>query len=325
MPEREAMIEMYRRMLLIRRFEERVAELVSSGEIVGGTHTYIGEEGVAVGTCVALRDDDYITGNHRSHGHPIAKGGDVKRAMAEILGKATGYCKGKGGSMHLADFSIGILGESGVVASALPVGVGAALASRVRKDGRVTACFFGDGATAQGSVHESLNLAAVWKLPVIFVCENNQYGVTTASRNTIAAKRIADLATSYNIHGEQIDGQDVVAMYEAVNHAVERARAGKGPSLIEGLTYRFEEHSLGLDKVLKKPYRSKEEVDRWKQRDPIVIHRTRLLEQEIMSETAAHEMDERIVAQVGEAVTFARESPWPKPAELYDDMFAPVG
>jgi pyruvate dehydrogenase E1 component alpha subunit len=320
--DRELRVEMLRRIMLIRRFEERVKALAASGELAGAAHSYVGEEAVAVGACLALRQDDYITGNHRSHGHPIAKGGDVRRAMAELLGKADGYCKGKGGSMHLADFSIGILGESGVVASAIPIAVGAALASRLRKDGRVALAFLGDGATAQGAFHESVNLAAVWKLPVIFVCENNQYGVTNSVKNAVAAGKIADMAGSYNIPGVQVDGQDVVAVYEAVTEAVQRARAGAGPSLVEGLTYRYEEHALGLERILKKAYRPPEEVARWRQRDPLQIHKERLLERRLMTENDLLTMEAAIAAQIDEAVRFARESPYPQEGELYTDMYA---
>ena len=197
MPEgKELYMLQLRRMMLIRRFDETVQTMVQSAELVGMAHVYIGEEAVAVGACTALRDDDYITGNHRSHGHPISKGGDVRRAMAELLGKATGYCKGKGGSMHLADFDIGILGESGILASALPVAVGAALGSKMQNNDRVVVSFFGDGASNQGACHEAMNLASVWKLPVIFLCENNQYAVTTSYRDTVAVENIADRAVA---------------------------------------------------------------------------------------------------------------------------------
>ena len=225
--EKEIVMRMLRRMMLIRRFDETVKELVQRGELVGAAHCYIGEEAVAVGACAALRDEDYITGNHRSHGHPIAKGGDVRKAMAELLGKATGYCKGKGGSMHLADFTIGILGESGIVASALPVAVGAALGSRMKGNDRVVLPFFGDGASNQGACHEAMNLAAIWKLPVIFLCENNQYAVTTNFRDTVAVENISDRAVAYNMPGILVDGPDVMAVYEVTHQAVPSARSGQ--------------------------------------------------------------------------------------------------
>ena len=232
-------------MMRIRFFENKLIECQKAGEIVGALHTYTGEEGVAVGACVALNDDDYIAGNHRSHGHPIAKGGDINKAMAEIFGKEDGYCKGKGGSMHLADFSIGILGESGIVASSVPVATGAALTSKLQNKNFVSLVFFGDGASNQGACHESMNLAALWKLPVIFVCENNQFAVTTSYKDSVSVDHVSDRASAYGMPGVLVDGQDVVAMYEATEQAVIRARSGEGPTLIEGLTYRYEDHSLG--------------------------------------------------------------------------------
>ena len=320
--DKQLLMEMLRRMVRIRFFEERVLELVASAEILGPAHSYIGEEAVAVGACLALRDDDYITGNHRSHGHPIAKGGDVNRAMAELLGKRTGYCKGKGGSMHLADFSIGILGESGIVASSVPVAVGAAMGGKMQGTDRVSVCFFGDGASNQGSVHESMNLAAVWKLPVIFLCENNQYAQTTAFQTTMAVENVSDRAVAYDIPGVLVDGQDVVAMQEAVFEAVERGRAGKGPSLIEGRTYRYQDHSEGMSRIIKSPYRSDEEVEQWKQRDPIKLHKERLLTQSVATEQEISEIEIEEKSRTDDAVQFARQSPYPDPSDLFDDMFA---
>ena len=322
MLEKPLLMEMLRRMVRIRRFEEAVIDLVQRGEIVGAAHSYIGEEAVAVGACLALRDDDWMTGNHRSHGHPIAKGGDVRRAMAELLGKRTGYCKGKGGSMHLADFSIGILGESGILGSSIPVAVGAALGSRLQKNDRVAVCFFGDGASNEGAFHESINLAAVWKLPVIFLCENNQYAVTSSFKEMVASANISDRAASYDIPGVLVDGQDVIAMHEAVSQAVLRARSGQGPSLVEGRTYRYFDHSLGLNRIVRDPYRSDDEVAEWKKRDPIDIHKQRLLSQGIATQEEIDRIEEAVKAQIEEAISFARESPYPDPSELFDDMFA---
>ena len=312
---------MYRRILLIRYFDEAAVELVARGDIVGAVHTYIGEEAVAVGACAALRDDDYITGNHRSHGHPIAKGGDVNRAMAELFGKRTGYCKGKGGSMHLADFSIGILGESGILGSALPVAAGAALASKLRGEEKVVIPFFGDGASNEGACHEVMNLASVWKLPVVFVCENNQYAVTTRYDTSVAVENISDRASAYNMPGVLVDGQDVVAMYEAVREAVARARAGLGPSLIEGKTYRYREHAEGMSRIVREPYRTEEEVEEWKRRDPIIIHRDRILSQQIAAEAEIASIEEAAHAAIEGALEFARESPYPDPEELFDDLY----
>lgn len=320
--EKDKVMRMLRRMMLIRRFDETVKELVQGGELVGAAHCYIGEEAVAVGACAALRDEDYITGNHRSHGHPIAKGGDVRRAMAELLGKATGYCKGKGGSMHLADFTIGILGESGIVASALPVAVGAALGSKMKGNDRVVIPFFGDGASNQGACHEAMNLAAIWKLPVIFLCENNQYAVTTNFRDTVAVENISDRAVAYNMPGILVDGQDVMAVYEVTQQAVERARNGQGPSLIEARTYRYEDHSEGLNRILREPYRTDEEVAEWRARDPIVLHSQWLVEQDIATQEEIDGLRAEVAAAIEEALQFARESPYPEPEDLTTDMYA---
>ena len=262
--------EMYLRMCRIRYFEEAVIEIHSSGELIGPAHPYIGEEAVAVGACAALRDHDRIAGNHRSHGHPIAKGGDVKKAMAEILGKTGGFCKGKGGSMHLADFSIGILGESGIVASSVPIATGAALASKLSKQDFVSLVFFGDGASNQGACHESMNMAALWDLPVIFMCENNGYAITTSYKNSVSVDHVSDRASAYGMPGVLVDGQDAIAVWEATNEAVIRARAGEGPTLIEAMTYRYEDHSLGLDRIRKAEYRTQGEVEEAMKRDPLL-------------------------------------------------------
>ena len=320
--DKSLLMEMLRRMVRIRFFEERVIQMVERGEIVGAAHSYIGEEAVAVGACLALRDDDWMTGNHRSHGHPIAKGGDVKRAMAELLGKATGFCKGKGGSMHLADFSIGILGESGILGSAIPTAVVAALGSKLQGNDRVAVPFFGDGASNEGAFHESINLAAIWKLPVIFLCENNQYAVSSSFKTMVASENISDRAAAYNIPGVLVDGQDVIAMYEAVTVAVARARAGDGPSLIEGRTYRYYDHSLGLNRIVRAPYRDEEEVEQWKARDPIKIHKERLLSQDIATQAEIDQLEQEVMQQIDEAVEFARESPYPEPSALFEDMYA---
>ena len=317
----ERYLEMFRRMLLIRYFDEAAVELVANAELAGMVHTYIGQEAVAVGACAALRDDDYVTGNHRSHGHPIAKGGDVNRAMAELMGKKTGYCKGKGGSMHLADFSIGILGESGILGSALPVAAGAGLASKLRGNDKVVIPFFGDGASNEGACHEVMNLASVWKLPVVFVCENNQYAVTTSYNESVSVENVSDRAVAYNMPGVLVDGQDVVAMYEAVSEAVTRARAGLGPSLIEGKTYRYRDHSEGLNRIVREPYRSEEEVEEWKKRDPLDIHRARLISQQIATEAEVTAIEEQAHKAIEDALEFGRESPFPEPEELFDDLY----
>ncbi len=317
----DVLMLMLERMWRIRQFELKVAEVHSAGEI-GGAHLYIGQEAVAVGACAALNDSDYIAGNHRSHGHPIAKGADLKKAMAEIYGKVGGYCKGKGGSMHLADFSVGILGESGIVGSSVPVATGAALASKLEGKDFVSVVFFGDGASNQGACHESMNLAAVWNLPVIFVCENNQYAVTTSYKDTVAVEHISDRAPAYNMPGVLVDGQDAIAMYEATSQAVERARNGEGPTLIEALTYRFEEHSLGLEKIRKVGYRDEAEEDEWRQRDPVDLLTRSIVNSGAATQAECDAIRDRALAAAEEAVEFARSSPPPGESELYEDMFA---
>ncbi|MDA0676808.1 MAG: thiamine pyrophosphate-dependent dehydrogenase E1 component subunit alpha [Chloroflexi bacterium] len=319
---KETLMLMLRRMWTIRHFEEKVMEMHSAGEFAGGAHPYIGEEAVAVGACLALESTDYIAGNHRSHGHPLAKGGSVNGAMAELYGRVGGYCKGKGGSMHLADFSIGILGESGIVASSVPVATGAALASHIRGEDFVSMVFFGDGASNQGACHESMNLAALWKLPVIFLCENNQFAVTTSYRNSVAVEHISDRAAAYNMPGVLVDGQDCIAMYEATTEAVRRARAGEGPTLIEGLTFRYEEHSLGLGRVRRGEYRTQEEIDAWRKRDPLVIHTERLISQGIATQEECDAISAEVLKEVEASVEFARNSPFPGPEALFEDMWA---
>lgn len=319
---KETLMLMLRRMWTIRHFEEKVMEMHSAGEFAGGAHPYIGEEAVAVGACLALESTDYIAGNHRSHGHPLAKGGSVNGAMAELYGRVGGYCKGKGGSMHLADFSIGILGESGIVASSVPVATGAALASHIRGEDFVSMVFFGDGASNQGACHESMNLAALWKLPVIFLCENNQFAVTTSYRNSVAVEHISDRASAYNMPGVLVDGQDCIAMYEATTEAVRRARAGEGPTLIEGLTFRYEEHSLGLGRVRRGEYRTQEEIDAWRKRDPLVIHTERLISQGIATQEECDAVSAEVLKEVEGSVEFARNSPFPGPEALFEDMWA---
>ena len=320
--DRDTLLLMLRRMWMIRNFELKVMEVHAAGEFTGAAHPYIGEEAVAVGACAALEDTDYIAGNHRSHGHPIAKGGRVDKAMAELYGRVDGYCKGKGGSMHLADYSIGILGESGILGSSVPVDVGAALAAHIKGEKFVSLAFFGDGASNQGALHESMNLAAVWNLPMIFLCENNQYAVTTSYADTVAVEHVSDRASAYNMPGILVDGQDAIAMYEATSAAVKRARAGEGPTLIEGLTYRYEEHSLGLGRVRRGEYREQSEIDEWRKRDPLVILEDTLISQGIATREECDAINAETVEEVEQATDFARNSPFPEPEELFDDMWA---
>ena len=235
---------------------------------------------------------------------------------------ARAFCKGKGGSMHLADFSVGILGELGILGSSIPTAVGAALGSKLQGNDRVAVAFFGDGASNEGVFHESINLAAIWKLPVIFLCENNQYAVTSSFKTMVATENISDRAAGYDIPGVLVDGQDAIAMYEVVSEAVARARAGQGPLLIEGRTYRYLDHSLGLSRIVQAPYRTEEEVEVWKQRDPITIHQQQLLSDGIATQVEMDQMDAQVLQEIEAAEEFARQSPYPDPAELFEDMFA---
>ncbi|MBI4759218.1 MAG: pyruvate dehydrogenase (acetyl-transferring) E1 component subunit alpha [Chloroflexi bacterium] len=315
--EKEKLIEMYTKMLTIRRFEQRVAEHFAAGKIPGFVHLYIGEEAVAVGTCANLRPDDYITSTHRGHGHLIAKGGDLKRMMAELFGKRTGYCKGKGGSMHIADVELGILGANGIVGGGPPIAAGAALSAQYRGTDQVVACFFGDGAANQGTFHEGLNMASIWKLPVIFVCENNHYGISLSQLKHMNVADIADRAKAYDIPGVAVDGNDVIAVYEAAHEAVRRARAGEGSSLIECKTYRHRGHFEGDPQV----YRPPEEAEAWLKKDPLPRFEAKLMEMGVLTGEKAKQIEQGIVAKIDEAVRFAEESPFPAPEELGDDVY----
>jgi len=315
----DELAEMYLRMARIRRFEEAAVKLQKRGEIPGAIHASIGQEGATVGVCTALRADDYVTGNHRSHGHPIAKGAALGPLMAELLGKATGVNKGKGGSMHLADFSVGSVGESGIVGAGIPVATGAALSAQVRDSGQVSVCFFGDGAANQGTFHESLNLAAIWNLPVIYVCENNKYAATTPSESVTAGPGVAGRAKAYGIPGIPVDGQDAVVVRLVTAEAAERARSGKGPTLIEAMTYRFHEHAEGLP--IPGDYRSDAETSSWARRDPLVLFRRRLVEDDVLGDGDLDALDEQAGAEVDAAVRFAIDSPLPDPAEAFTDLY----
>ena len=263
--DKKTLVKMYRTMLRIRRFEEKVGELFTQGKIWGAVHLYTGQEAVATGACAALNKDDYITSTHRGHGHCIAKGGELPRMMAEIFGRASGYCKGKGGSMHIADMEVGILGANGIVGAGIPIAVGAALAAKYRGTGQISLAFFSDGASNTGSFHEAVNLSAVLKLPVVFVCENNQWAVSTSVSYSVPIQNIADRAVAYGMPGTTVDGNDVLAVYDAVKQAVERARNAYGPSLVECKTYRWEGHYRGDPET----YRSKEEVMEWRRKRPL--------------------------------------------------------
>jgi len=313
-------LELYEQMLTIRMFEEKAIELFEHNLIRGNVHPCIGQEAVSVGVCSSLRRDDYMLNTHRGHGNCIAKGADLKSMMAELLGKATGYCKGKGGSMHIADFEGGNLGANGIVGGGIPIAVGAGISIQNRGTDQVVACFFGDGATNQGTFHESLNLAALWKLPVIFVCENNLYALSTPVREAISISRISDRAIAYGMPGMSLNGNDIIEVYTKTKEAVERARAGKGPTLLDCITYRFFGHFTG-DPGRGITYRSKEEMDQWLNRCPIKQFKERLFQEKIMTEEAGKAIEANAKVSIEKAVQFAKESPFPSPEEAVQDVF----
>ena len=314
---KRVLYEMLTRMLRIRMFEE-CASCVRPKLIPGPLHNSIGQEGAIVGACMALRANDYITGTHRSHGHPIGKGAEVAPLMAELLGRRAGVCGGKGGSMHLADFSIGSLGESGIVGASIPTATGAALSARLRGTDQVSLSFFGDGAANCGPFHESLNLAAIWKLPIVFFCENNTYAICSALRQTTAVEDIACRAAAYDMPGTIVDGQDVVAVYETVSVAVARARAGQGPSLVEAKTYRYGDHQEDFKFP---PYRSGDEVAGWRKRDPIGMFSNLLLTTGLFIPEEIDAVKSVTEAEIEAALSFAEESPAPDDSALLDDVY----
>jgi TPP-dependent pyruvate/acetoin dehydrogenase alpha subunit len=314
-------VEAYRRMWRIRKFEQEGTRLFTAGKIPGAYHASIGQEATIVGACMALRNDDSMTGTHRSHGHPIGKGADLKALMAELMGKETGICKGRGGSMHLADNTVGIIGESAIVGGGIPLATGVGLSAKVRGTDQVCLCFFGDGAVNQGTFHESLNMASLWKLPVIYLCENNGYALTTSLESSHGQPNIAKRAEGYGMRGIAVDGQDVRVVYAAASDAVGRARGGQGPTLIEAKTYRFDEHEVGLV-VPGKPYRTAEEVQhQTTHRDPILLYRQELLDTGF-SEAELGAIEADVTAAVLEAIQFAEESPLPNPATLHDYLYS---
>ncbi len=315
---KEQLLQMYRQMWEIRRFDSRALELYREGQMRGTTHPYIGMEAVGVGVCAALRPDDTITSTHRGHGHCIAKGGDMKLMMAELLGKATGYCRGKGGSMHIADVEKGILGANGIVGGGMGIATGSALSSKILGIDRVSICFFGDGALNQGVLHEACNLSAIWKLPVVFVCENNQYAMSARAEHFTSVPDPSIRAVAYGIPGVNVDGMDVVAVHRATTEAVERARAGKGPSFIVATTYRFFGHHVG-DPL---NYRDKSEVDEWRKKDPIDGLKALLLDRRMLTEDEAEQIEQDVVARVEEAIEFAKASPDPTADTLMEDIYA---
>lgn len=309
--------EALRRMLTIRAFDTKAGELFGDGELPGFVHLYIGEEAVGVGACAALEEDDYITSTHRGHGHCIAKGLDLERMMAELYGKANGYCNGKGGSMHIADVDAGMLGANGIVGAGPPLATGAALTSQVKDEDTVALAFFGDGAVAQGQIHEAINLAATWNLPAVFLVENNQFGEGTPVEKQHNLQNLSETAEAYNIPGFTVDGMDVTAIFEAVKEARKRAVDREGPTFIEADTYRYRGHFEGDQQ----PYRTDEDIDLWKENDAIETFRERLIDAGTITESEFEEMEADINAQVEEAAKNAKEADYPDPNEAYDDMF----
>ena len=310
--------EALRLMLTIRHFDERALALYRAGEMRGTTHPYIGMEAVGVGVTLALRPDDYVTSTHRGHGHTIAKGGDPKKMMAELLGRATGYSGGKGGSMHIADMDKHMLGANGIVGGGMGLATGAALTAKLQKTGSVAICFFGDGALEQGILHETTNLAAIWKLPVVFVCENNQYAMSARSDWSVAGGDPARRAAGYGIPGVTVDGMDLFAVNASASELVERARRGDGPAYLVCNTYRFHGHHAG-DPL---NYREKEEVERWRLQDPIERVKRAAVERGVLTEAEMTDLEGRIEAQIDEAVEFAKNSPDPTPDQLMTDIYA---
>ena len=310
-----------RQMLLIRRFEEKAGEAYSLGKIGGFCHLYIGQEAVAIGCMASLRQDDYITCSYREHGQALARGISARSVMAELFGKAAGTSKGKGGSMHIFDASRGFLGGHGIVGGHIPLTTGMAFAAKYNNTDQVAICFFGEAAVNQGAFHEALNMAALWKLPAIYICENNRYGMGTALERASAIYDISERACSYDMANEVVDGQDVLAVKAAMDRAVTRARTEKHPTLLEIRTYRFVGHSMS--DPIHGHYRTKEEVEEHRKRDPIVLWRKHLIDEGIMNDESIKSMDAEVVAEVEDAYKFAEEAPEPEPGELYTDVYAP--
>ena len=316
----EVLLDMHRRMVRIRTFEETAGKMMENGKIPGALHLYVGEEAVASGIMVHLSDQDYITSTHRGHGHLIAKGGELKYMFAELFGKATGYCKGKGGSMHVSNLEIGMLGANGIVGAGTTIAMGAAFSCKFKKTDNVTVCFFGDGASNEGAFHEAANMAGLYKLPCIYVCENNGYGEYTPQANHQPIVDVADRAPGYGMPGVVVDGMDPVAVYEAAGEAVDRARRGDGPTLLECKTYRYYDHvgvrGMGLS------YRTDEEVEQWRKKDPIDTFEARLAEQGILSTEAAQAVHQEAQDEVDAGIEFAEASPFPDPASVTEDVYA---
>jgi pyruvate dehydrogenase E1 component alpha subunit len=310
---------MYRKMAEIRKFEEHVWDVYTRGLMPGLAHLYIGEEGVAVGACAALRDDDYITSTHRGHGHCLAKGGRLDRMMAEIMGKEAGYCRGKGGSMHIADMSAGILGANGIVGGGFGIATGAALSAKLRGTDQVVVCFFGDGAANQGILLETANMAAVWNLPIIYLCENNQYGEHTPYQKVTGVEHLVDRAAGLGVEGTRVDGSDVLVVHDAVAAGVDKARRGQGPTFVEADTYRFRGHHVGDAAT----YRTKEELQWWMENsDPLENLGRRMCALGVCTPAELEALQAQVEQQVLDAIEFARAAPLPPPEQAYEDLYA---
>jgi pyruvate dehydrogenase E1 component alpha subunit len=307
---------LYRAMYRIRRFEETAYELFAQHVLIGPIHTYIGQEAIAVGISANLRASDLVVSNHRGHGHAVAKGVPVDMLLAELCGRATGCCRGKGGSMHVAYMEAGVVGSNGIVGAGLPIATGLAWAQTVRRTGNVVVAYFGDGASSQGTFHESLNLASLWKLPVLFVCENNGFAVSVRSGKGVSVKDVALRAQGYSIPGMTVDGMDVLAVQEASAPLLECARGGGGPALLEAKTYRFMGHSRGDPKY--GPYRTKEEWAQWVDRDPLIVLKRRAC----MADNTIKDISNAVEAEIAAALRFALESPYPHPATAFDHVYA---
>lgn len=307
----------YRLLLKIRFHEEAIKKLYQEGKVWGTTHLCIGQEAVAVGVVAQLRRDDYITSTHRGHGHMLAKGGQLKPMLSEILGKATGYCKGKGGSMHIANMELGNLGANGIVSGGLPIAVGAALSAKLRGTDQIVVALFSDGATSEGNTHESMNLAALWHLPVLFVCENNRYAVSTCCANSIAGGDLVGRAAGYGIAGTHVDGNDLEAVHFAARDAIGYVRGGHGPRFLECQTYRIEGHYVG-DAMI---YRSKDETDEWRKRDPITHVEQLLMERDVLDQKQLQAIRAEVEEEVREAIEYAKNSPEPASAAIYEDLY----
>ena len=314
---KELAVKLLKQMMQIRQFEDMIMELLAKNIAEGGSHLYAGMEAVAVGAISVINPDDYITSTHRGHGHAIAKDGDLKALMAEILGKKTGVCKGKGGSLHLADLSKGNLGANGIVGGGIGIATGAGLSIKLQKQKKVVLCFFGDGATNNGIFFECLNMASLWKLPVVYICENNKYAMSVSVERSHAVKDIAKKALAFDMPAENVDGQDVLAVREVVGKWVNYAREGNGPSFVVANTYRYYGHSRSDPRV----YRTREEEKFWRERDPIIIFSNKMKEQNILTEEEINAIEEEVRKEIEEAVDFAIKSPYPEPEELYTDLY----